>query len=793
MKVSQRNRLCKDRLLLLAQAVAVALSPAAGFSQEYDELPAAPVSSSLAQKMTLYLTISVNGRTDNQAVPVVYEKEHYFVGADILKKNHIPLPGNQQDPVDLAQIEQVTVHYEPATQQLQLTVPPSWLPVQRIEHNIMTPYATAASTSGLLINYDAYYLYPSQGEAYLATWLEQRVFLRDMGYLSNNGVYRVSDGEDKENRYLRYDTFWRYSDEKNMISYQVGDTISNSLTWSNSVRMGGIRIGRNFGLRPDLITYPLIEYSGSAALPSSLDLFINGAKTSSSTVDAGPFTLSNIPYINGAGEATVVTTDALGRQVSTNVPFYVSNMLLRKGFSDFDISLGALRKDYGIKNSHYSQGAFSGIYRYGLTNKLTLSGHVEGSKGLKLAGAGADATLGYYGILSASYTQSDAEKAGHQYTLGYSYNSAQFGFYAQHSKRNAPFQDLSTFKTSSTQSAETNQVTLSMAPFGQASGTLGAGFFDIRYFDRSRTQLVNLSYSRSLTKKLSMYLSVNKTLGDDGYTAYLQFTLPLDAGPMFNLSAQRSTQGKYSSRLDASWSVPSDGGVGGNLAASTGENHYRQADMTWRTQYVTLQGGVYGDKESENYWADVNGSLLYVDGSVFAANKINDAFIVVSTNGYSNVPVRYENQLIGNTSSKGHLLIPSASAYYPAKISIDTLDLPVDIDIPEVERRVAVKEKSGTLVTFPIKRVLSASVRLVDKQGKPLPMGLTVFEKHSGKTAIVGHDGLVWLNDITADSELIIALPQGNTCTHSFHIQTDHNGFAKIGPLMCNFSFVADQ
>jgi outer membrane usher protein len=83
---------------------------------------------------------------------------------------------------------------------------------------------------------------------------------------------------------------------------------------------GGLRLSRNFSVRPDLVTYPLLNLSGSAAVPSSVDLFINGYKSSSAQINGGPYTLTNVPWISGAGEATVVTTDALGRQVSTSIP-----------------------------------------------------------------------------------------------------------------------------------------------------------------------------------------------------------------------------------------------------------------------------------------------------------------------------------------------------------------------------------------------------------------------------------------------------------------------------------------
>ncbi|WP_353462585.1 fimbria/pilus outer membrane usher protein, partial [Pseudomonas aeruginosa] len=116
------------------------------------------------------------------------------------------------------------------------------------------------------------------------------------------------------------------------------------------VRMGGFRFARNFGVRPDLVTYPLLRFDGQAAVPSTVDLFINGYKASSADLQPGPFAISNVPYINGAGEATVVTTDAQGRQVVTSLPFYVSNTLLARGLSDFDLSVGRLRDDYGLRN-----------------------------------------------------------------------------------------------------------------------------------------------------------------------------------------------------------------------------------------------------------------------------------------------------------------------------------------------------------------------------------------------------------------------------------------------------------
>ncbi|MEI2684790.1 fimbria/pilus outer membrane usher protein, partial [Erwinia aphidicola] len=115
----------------------------------------------------------------------------------------------------------------------------------------------------------------------------------------------------------------------------------DSLAWSSSVRLGGIQIARDFSVRPDLVTYPLPSFSGQAAVPSTVDLFVNGYKTSSNSVQPGPYSLTNMPFVNGAGNAVVVTTDAQGRRVSTTLPFYVASDLLKSGLSDFSFSAGA--------------------------------------------------------------------------------------------------------------------------------------------------------------------------------------------------------------------------------------------------------------------------------------------------------------------------------------------------------------------------------------------------------------------------------------------------------------------
>ena len=152
------------------------------------------------------------------------------------------------------------------------------------------------------------------------------------------------------------------------------------------MRMGGISYGRDFSLRPDLVT-AAAGILREAAVPTSVDLFINGYRSGSTQLQPGPFTLTNLPYINGAGDAVLITTDALGRQVSTTLPFYVTSELLKRG-ERWGGDAGKPAAQLRIDNFDYGPAAGSGSYRYGVTDWLTLKLTRKGRSRWRWAGPG---------------------------------------------------------------------------------------------------------------------------------------------------------------------------------------------------------------------------------------------------------------------------------------------------------------------------------------------------------------------------------------------------------------------
>ncbi|MFI8418179.1 fimbria/pilus outer membrane usher protein [Serratia sp. NPDC078593] len=743
---------------------------------------------------TLYLEPVVNGRSTGHVMPVNYRGGHYYLTAQQLADIGLPVPQRQNKEIAVDRLAEVNVTYSGESQQLLIDVPNSWLPQQNIQAKNTERQISAQSSLGFLFNYD---VYASQNSGagqpgYVSAWSEQRLF-DGFGVIANTGIVRRrfnGHNDTPGSRYIRYDSQWRYTDDRRMLSYTAGDLATGALPWTSAVRIGGMQLARNFATRPDLITYPLPQFSGQAAVPTSVDLYINSYKNSSVTVNPGPFTLDAIPYINGAGQATVVTTDALGRQVSTVVPFYVASTLLKTGMSDFSIATGALRRSYGTRSADYGQWVGSANGRYGVTDWLTLEGRAEGAAELAVSGVGSGMRLGRWGVLNTSYSRShtaDKHRAnGDQSSISYTYSNARFSLNAQRLLRSAGYSDLAAYKSDYRLSRRTDQLTGSIGL--DRLGSIGAGYFDVRDAIGQRTRLVNVSYSVAFWRNVSLYASVNREIGQQGYSAQLQLTVPFDSWGTTSLTASRDNRQRWNQRVSYSRTAPTDGGLGWNLSYANGQHHegdYRQADITWRAQRAELRAGLYGNHQDYTRWGEASGSLVAMDGALYATNTINDAFALVSTQGYADIPVRYENQLIGVTNRDGYLLVPTVTSYYHAKFQIDPLTLPADVSVPDVNKTVAIRERSGYLVDFPIEKMSAADVQLVDGDGKPLANGSTVNVRGTQQHSYVGWDGRVYLSPIDKNMRLqVISADDGSRCEAQLNLPTTE-GLHNLGPVIC--------
>lgn len=295
-----------------------------------------------------------------------------------------------------------------------------------------------------------------------------------------------------------------------------------------------------------------------------------------------------------------------------------------------------------------------------------------------------------FGVLNAAATQSSlAGSSGQQYAFGYSYTSQRFSVVLQRIQRTGGFRDLSVYDL------PLNVGYRLVRGSTQATSALNLGALG---GDGSRTRIANASYTRPRLNRATLCASLNKTIGDRGVAAQMQLVVPLGGHGVVTTGATRDVGGNWTQRAQYSRGVPGGGGLGWNLAYAGGASHYQQSDMTWRNRYFQVQGGAYGyGSRHGGYtrWDEMQGSVVVMDGAVLPANRVDDAFVLIDTQGQPGIPVRYENQPVGTTDTRGPLLVPWSPSFYAAKYEIDPLGLPANMRVPTVERRVAVGQRGG--------------------------------------------------------------------------------------------------
>lgn len=737
----------------------------------------------------LYLEVVLNGNPTGKIGHFVRDGRHFRVNSDTLRQLGFRLPPDAQGLIELTSLPGVEVDYHVAAQRLAITARADLIDQEQTVVNAPTSLSAmpAPTTApGLLLNYDLYGTRDSGHSSSVSAYTELRAF-NHWGVLSNTTLSRwaSSANPDAASDTVRLDTSFSRSFVERGMTLRIGDLVSGGLAWSRPTRLGGIQLRRNFGLQPELITFPVPAFYGQANLPSTVDLYINGLKQYSSDVPSGPFQLNTLPIVNGSGQAQVVVTDGLGRQSTVDFPFYTTNQLLKKDLSDFSLEAGFVREDYGVESFSYaSEPAVSATYRFGLTNRLTLSAHAEAVSGLTEGGAGAVIAIGQAGVVNASFAASrERGTHGRQAGVGYNWRNERFNFSLDSRRTFGDYRDLAThygqLPPSRTDRAQAG------VDLGQA-GSLGVSYVALQYPNEPRSRYASANYSKSIGRRMSLNVSVNQNLEDgNDRSVFLVLSMALDNGVSTSVSAQHGRNGHLAA-LDMNKSIDSDGGFGWRLRAQDGSaQEGGLAELGYRGQQSDVRAGVQSFHGNTYGYASLSGALVVMDQQLFLARRIDDAFAVVSTDGVANVPILHENRPMGLTNQQGGLLVTSLNAYQRNHLSIDPMNLPADVDISRINAEVVPSDRAGTLVKFGIRSVQAASLILHDVHGEAIALGSSVtLQGSSAPAMVVGYDGMVYLEGLAAHNLLEVHTADG-PCRAQFNYQPVAKIIPVIGPLLC--------
>lgn len=728
-----------------------------------------------AQK--LYVEASINGTLQDNLLNILKLGDIIIVRPSELRLLGLQIQGEGE--VALSSIEGLKYSYDHAHQKITLQVEPyffktNYVSAEQIQKNI------AVSDTGVVANYEiaaASYSGNEFSSQSLTLWSDLRLFTSDgVGTLA--GSFST-----QQKKYIRFDTAWTQTDQEKMRSITFGDTTTAAQNWSRSVRIGGLKISSDFATRPDLITFPTPSYSGSAEVPTTVDILLNNVRTYSTEVGSGPFVISNAPTIVGAGQVSVVVRDLMGRDVVTTIPLYVDNKLLKKGLTSYSVEAGFLRKNYGRTSFDYSGNpVVSGVFSKGLSDILTVQTHGELSGSLRNIGLGGDLLVPSMGLFSSNASLSNyAGKTSFQLGLGHQYLGGKSSYFSQCQFTGKDFRDLATISGGL---VRTKQCSLNASVSVSSRLSLSGSLILAKNINDSLTSYIT-SLSYRLSKRSSLIVNGTKSAGSRSqYSLFAGVNFSFDSGLSSSINTRHTERGPQS-QVGFSKSADYAGGIGYAGQVSKTDGMYREFG---RLDYLNKYGNSYivANKSNSNLSTTFGmyGGMIFMDNNIFFSRSVNDAFAVVSTNGVPDIPVFSENRIIGKTDNNGYALVSNLIGYNKNNISIDLSESALG-DYSNIDRKyVFPKSKSGIKVAFPLQKLRSVLLSLVDVRGVALKAGSPVVINGGQSSSVVGFGGKVYIEN-ASEKMHVVALTSNGNCQSDIDVSLDKSGITNLGNQTC--------
>ena len=661
------------------------------------------------------------------------------------------------------------------------------------------------SGTGASLNYDVTDAFAA-GHNAASGLLDLRLF-SPRGVVSSGALVHAGAGPTGRGLTLiRLDTTYTFSDPQKLRRYRAGDFISGSLSWTRALHLGGVQITSDFTLRPDLVTFPLPTVSGSAAVPSTVDVLVNGNRLLSRDVGAGPFQIPSLPVVSGAGTVSIAVTNPLGQRTIVTLPFYANAALLAPGLQTFSAQAGAQRRNVGILNNDYRAIAVTGTYRRGLTDRLTVETIGEATAGTAMAGAGIVLNVANLALLNAAFAASGGGgKHGTQLAVGLQRVDRRFSLGFAETLASRDYRDVA---ATGGDAIPRLQLTANVGfTFGRL-GSLGVSYSqvdrdgpaaalpvvigpaaDLAPLDpvylaaAEHAKIVSASYSATW-RGISLTLTGFKNfVGSGGTGVAAALSMPFGRRGSVGAGAGVTGDGAFGN-IQATRSAVSIGDFGYQANVATGAATSGFVEGQYKARWGLLAGGADVSGGQVTLRASARGSLAFLGGNFYAANTIDDSFAVVDTNGLAGVQVLSENRDMGRTDRHGHLLVPELRSFDVNHLSILPTDIPQDTTIVTTTRDVRPQDRSGLVIGFAVKVSHGALLHIVDAGGD-LVIGSTATLRATHAMVPVGYDGSAYLEDLAAHDTLAIERPDGSRCVATFDYIPVAGEIPTIGPVQC--------
>ena len=733
-----------------------------------------------------FVRLSINQQVMDSAVLVLQDAQgNWLLPAERLEQARVRLPSDapfvhedEKAYVPLSSLGSADYQFDDLTQSLDIVLDSAVFQASAFRTYTARESSLPTTMAGMFINYD---LLLTGG-----TGPHAQSLFTELGGSVGRGIALLSMAairNEESQRIIRLDTSYTLDNPPDMTSWRFGDSITRPpVMLGRPVRFGGIQYATNFRMQPGLLTMPIPTLSGQAALPSTVDLYVNNILQNSTSVPPGPFSITTAPIVTGDGEVLLRVRDIAGREELISGRFYSSASLLAPGLADFSVEAGGLRKNYGLPDDGYETPFASAAYRRGINEGLTLEGGLSAARnGPSGVTSSAIIAIPRWGILSlAGGLSTDPQGSKTQHAVSFERRTSTASFFARSERSDAHYYQLGIDPAFRTRALDTAFFSYRLNELG----SLGLSYTRQQRAIGDPTEILGLSFStRRSTLGSFVFSALRSRSEESNYAVSVYWILPIEKEWSASLSHTANQHTPDTTIFQAQKSAPYGEGIGWRL--QTAINAAQQAAVYLQKSFGTLQAEAASLDGRNSGRIGFSGAVAQIDGHWFPTRRIAGSYGLVHLPGLNNVRIYVDNQFTSRTDSEGYALLPRLHPYAPNHVSLEQMDLPLDTRIDQLVAQPVPGWRSGVMVNFKVRKLLAATLRVVDVRGHDIPAGAMVTLQGSADTFAVGREGIAYVEGLSADNVLDIHW-SGQHCSVSVPYAPSEDIVPYLGEFSCN-------
>ncbi len=629
-----------------------------------------------------------------------------------------------------------------------------------------------------LINYELFSI-TSQYKDYSNNYFSAAT---DLGFNMGNWIVRSRQSYQKDNASSTFTHLYAYA-QKTLVDYdstfQAGQlNIAQSTFFS--VPITGVQIFPETALSET--SSSTTQVNGIAQTQARIEVRQIGALIYSTLVPAGPFSLNNIPLLNGSNDLHVTVIEADGQQHAFVVPAAAiqSTGLSRPGYS---LALGKIRDVGNTSNDKRWITAATGVWP--VARGTTTTAGLMATNAYQGLGGGIDwawqenSTLSWRNL----FANAQQEKVrGIRTSLSINTTVKKSLWAALSVTQQTPgyrdaldsnFQEQNAFITHRYQGQYT-------ATVGWTNMTLGG--FNLSYtYATARTATEVTPTSKRLTgvwsktfPRASVTLNIEKNFNHasasdiNSDAVYLNIHIPFGSRNVKTYMNHREDR----TRIGATF----------NEQVNEYVNYSIQAEHDKQNEQVDVSGNLallprytqinLGYARSGSTYQSYNGQLrggiaLHQRGVTFSPYAVQDTFGIVSVGDVAGVKISTPNGPVW-TDRWGKAVVSQFPAYKTGRIEVATKTLPRNVDLANGLKMIEAGRGSVNAVDFQVIKVRRALLLATDPQGQPMTRGASVIRADNSFVTAVGSNGQIFLSNNQLGEKLRVALSDTTLCELKF-------------------------